>query len=81
MTMSDVVVPFGLFFLSSCIWLTVMQRKRPQDVVKESSYPRKEEINAIRLMHFCKKVTISYSNSGGLMIVGVSWSETSVPSN
>jgi hypothetical protein len=70
--MNDVVVPFGLFVLSSSVWLTVMQRKQRSNLVKESSHPKKEEIHAIRLLHFCKKVTISYSNSGGLMIVGVS---------
>lgn len=31
----------------------------------------KEEVSAIRSTNFCKNVTVSYANSGGLMIVKV----------
>ena len=33
----------------------------------------KEEVSAIRSTNFCNNVTVSYANSGGLMIITVSY--------
>ena len=71
----NMVVSMGLFVLSSAAWFALQKSKLNAShiftrTVLES---KKEEISLLRSRHFCKNVTISYSNSGGLLIVGVSW--------
>jgi hypothetical protein len=78
-TVMTEIVPFGEFVRSWVLdRLGIPNESQPRTTreigytEKKASELTKEEINSMRSKHFCKKVTISYSNSGGLMIVGVS---------
>mmetsp|Transcript_21258 Transcript_21258/g.31511 ORF Transcript_21258/g.31511 Transcript_21258/m.31511 type:complete len:495 (-) Transcript_21258:72-1556(-) len=60
----------GLFFGTSLWFLNRKKHIECPDTLFQPQSTSKEEVRELRLKNFCKKVSISYSNTGGLMIVG-----------
>jgi hypothetical protein len=57
-------------FLSSSLLAILYEQSRSKN---ESSKLEKDQVLQLRQKHFMESVSVSYSNSGGLMIVGVSF--------
>jgi len=64
-------------FLSSSVWFFFLCKKhdKKSSAVKNVSGGTKDEIRKLREKYFSSKVSISYSNTGGLMIIGGSGSK------
>lgn len=66
-------LPILAFIATSLLVIVYERRKRSEDVALKSRKLAlsKEEVIRLRAKHFMKAVSVSYANSGGLMITGV----------